>query len=90
MKKKKDTATYPEPFKQEPEMRISLPPDSKLKDALKGLMVEKDVIVEVKGTVVGYNMDKYGCGLTVKIKGIDLDEGLGGDVRRMRKEKEAY
>lgn len=70
---------------QPQELRISLPPDSKLKSEIKGGWTGS-VTVTAKGRVTGYSMDKYGCSLTVELKELDVDGGMGGDVRKMKKE----
>lgn len=75
------------PHRQDPEIRVSLPPDSKLKSEIKGFSLEKSVTVTARGTVTGYNADKWGCGMTVKIDTLNVDTGMGGDIKRMRKEK---
>jgi hypothetical protein len=87
-KKKTETAVLAESPKQPQELRVSLPPDSKLKSEIKGGW-SGIVTVTAKGRVTGYSMDKYGCSLTVELKELDVDGGMSGDVRSLKKQRGA-
>ena len=82
-KKKMETAS-PAMWEQPQELRISLPADSKLKDEIKNLSPSGKVTIQAEGPITGYNMDKSGCSLTIKLVTLDVDGGMGGDVRKQK------
>ena len=82
MAKKQTVAAMPE---QPQELRISLPPDSKLKGEIKGGLVGTVKIVAT-GKVTGYSMEKWGCSLTVRLETLDVDSGMGGDIKKLKAE----
>lgn len=68
---------------QPQELRVSLPPDSKMKSELKNTTMGPCKIIAT-GRVTGYSMDKYGCSLTMELKTLDVDSGMGGDIKNLK------
>lgn len=69
------------------EARLTFPPKSDLADVMKKVKFGSTVTLEITGQVKAINATEWDHSLTVEIKSVDVDGGMAGDLKALKKKR---